>query len=309
MLRQAQNYLLRGAPRKAAALYGKWLSARPADHGAWLWRAAALAEAGRFPEAREHLDRAAALRPSSPAGRIFRARVLFDAGQFEEVRDLLGSMEGRADENHHARSLLAACLIRLGDARAAQQVLPASLPSAPGVLARLLTAIEAAHPEPPGLPEPLPEVAGRGSRRSLRRGLVLLRAERWPEAYQAFRRAENAGLTDPKAGFGLGLSLYYLGRPEESQACLLAVLDRLDEPFHSDALAALGKADLDLGRLESAVVRLRRAIVRGARFPDNYYALGLALLRRGRPDLARKAFQGCVSPPFVRQRFLQLAGK
>ena len=281
------------------------MSTRPADHGAWLWRAAALAEAGRFPEAREHLERAAALRPSSPAGRVFRARVLFDAGQFAEARDLLEPV----DENHHARTLLAACLIRLGDARAAQQVLPASLPAAPGVLARLLVAIEAAHPEPPGAPEPLPEVAGRGSRRSVRRGLVLLRAERWPEAYQAFRRAENAGLADPRVGFGLGLSLYYLGYPEESQARLGAVLDRLDEPFHSDALGALGKADVDLGRLESAVARLRRAIGRGAQLPDNYYALGLALLRRGRPDLARKAFQSCVSPPFVRQRFLQLAGK
>jgi Flp pilus assembly protein TadD len=200
-------------------------------------------------------------------------------------------------------------LIHLGDARAAEQVLPASLPSAPGVLARLLTAIEAAHPEPPQPPEPLPEVADRGSRRSVRRGLVQLRAERWPEAYQAFRRAENASVADPTVGFGLGLSLYYLGHSEESQARLLAVLDQLGEPFHSDALAALGKADLDLGHLDSAVVRLRRAIGRGARFPDNYYALGLALLRRGRPDLARKAFQNCVSPPFVRQRFQQLAGK
>ena len=279
------------------------MSARPADHGAWLWRAAALAEAGRFSEAREHLERAAALRPASTARRVFRARVLFDASEFAEARDLFGS----GDENHHVRTLLAACLIRLGDAGAAQQVLPASLPASPGVLARLLMAIEAAHPEPPGAPEPLPKVADRGSRRSVRRGLVLLRAERWPEAYEAFRRAENAGVSDPTVSFGLGLSLYYLGHPEESQACLGAVLDRLDEPFHSDALAALGKTDLDLGRPESAVVRLRRAIARGAQLPDNYYALGLALLRRGRPDLARKAFQSCVSPPFVRQRFLQWA--
>jgi tetratricopeptide (TPR) repeat protein len=181
------------------------------------------------------------------------------------------------------------------------------LPSAPWVLARLLASVESNIQEPPEPPQPLEEPRRGGWRRTgVRRGLLLLRAERWQHAYRAFRRAEARAQRDPRIGFGLGITLFYLGHSEASEAYLRASLDQLEEPFHSEALAALGKCDLELARPAAAILELRRALGRGAQAPENYYALGLAFLRQGRTRLARKAFQGCVSPGFVRERFRRL---
>jgi Flp pilus assembly protein TadD len=303
LLRAAQAYLLRGAPRKAARLYAEVLAAHPNDRGARQWRAAALAEFGRFEQALAELERAEA-QDSRHTNRVFRARILFDSGQFEEAAGVLqhGLRQG---DNSYARTLLAACCIQRGQLEAARQAAPPSFPSAPWVLARLLTSIEGAIQEPAEAPEPLAEKSA-GGRSSVRRGLVLLRSERWREALLAFRGATDAGRPDPRVHFGLGVSLYYVGHNDAARSHLQPVLDQLEEPFHSDALATLGKAALALGDSAEAILNLRRALACGAQTPENYYALGLALLRRGRWFLARKALQSCVSPEFVLERFQRL---
>jgi tetratricopeptide (TPR) repeat protein len=286
LLRRAQYFADRGAPRQAVALYDQVLAAHPHDRGAWLWSAVALSDLGRFDEARVRLNRVQPA-PSS----LFLARLLYDAGHYTEARELL------PQGNLHAAILRAACLVRLSDSAAAASLLAGPLPHAPWALARLLAAIEDQAPLPPPSPAPLPaDLRGRGG---VRRGLVLLRTERWLDALAAFRHAPSSAL----AGYGQAVALYYLQHLEPAEQLLNEALPDLAEPFASDALSILGKVDVESRRFSTGVLRLRQAIARGAATPENYYALGVGLLRQRALPLATRAFGRCVSVDFVRRRF------
>ena len=274
-----------------------------------MWRGVSLAEWGKHDEARRQIEQAIALDPRATIGEIFLGRVAYDAGRTLEAQGILAGYLAR-EENQQAQGLLAACLLRAGSVEEAGQLLKRGLPSAPWLLGRLLAAIEERAPVEPPRPEPLGGDAVASSRwggaRHLRRGLVHLRAERWAKALAAFRAASAALPEDPRAAYGLGVSLYYLEHFEEARQRLEPVLGRLDEPFRSDALATLGRATLELGSAQHAILHLRRAIAGGAASPDNYYALGLAFLRTGRPALARRAFERCATPEFIQQRLADL---
>lgn len=283
-LRQAHDLLARGAPRPALALFEQVLTARPADAGARLWKGVALAELGRFDQARPLLEHA------SP---LFRARLHYDASQTDEARRLLEA----CPHNLHAVTLLAACLVRLNQAAAAQPLVDRPLPHASWALARLLAAIEERTPLPPESPAPLDPLPRAGS--GVRRGLLHLRHERWLHALAAFRRSTDS----PLATYGQAVSLYYLQHLDAAAELLAPVLGQLDAPFASDGLAILGKVDLERNRTADGVLRLRRAIARGAATPENYYALGVGLLRQPARRPAIRAFERCVSVDFVRRRF------
>jgi len=295
----AQRYHERGASRKAAALYQRVVRLDPAARGARLWRGVALAELGKFDEAGDAVR-------GARAGPLFEARVLYDAGRLEEAR---AAVALASRDNAQARGLLALCLLRLGGDEEAGQILRGDIPFAPWLLGRLLLAVEERHQgrveapaEPVGSAE-IPPAARGASTRQLRRGLVALRNERWEKARDAFARAPAE---DPRTLYGLGTSLYFLNHFAPARGYLLGAIDRLEDPFQSEAQATLGKIALELGDAGEAVLRLRRAIAGGAAEPDNYYALGLAYRRRGRPDLARRAFEKCASPEFVRERWNEL---
>lgn len=310
LFRKAEKYLSRGASAKAAALYGQAIAADPQDRGAWLWRGVSLAACGKHDEARRQVEQAIALDPRAAIGQFFLARVAYDAGRIEDARGILAGYLA-CEENQQAQGLLAACLLRADAAEQARSILNQGVPFAPWLLGRLLAAIEerapVESPNPPPIESDTPAVSRRGGARQLRRGLVHLRGERWAEALNAFRAA-SAGLPeDPRVAYGLGVSLYYLEHFEEARRRLEPVIKRLDEPFRSDALATLGKAALELGEAQQAVLPLRRAIASGAATPENHYALGLALLRTGRPALARRAFEHCATPEFIEQRLADIS--
>jgi len=312
LFRAARSYQDQGAHRKAARLYQQALGANDRDWGAWLWQGVALAEMGRFPAALERVERGLTLCPSgrAAAARLLFARVLYDSGRVEEARAQLVELLAGV-ENEQARTLLALCLLRLGDAGAARAILGRALAGAPWVLTRLLLAVEeqaclpAAARTDPGPEAPRGRtawLAGWKARRALRKGLVYLRLEKWQRAWNAFSRAERLRPGNPKVAYGLGASSLYLGCFGQAQQYLEGLPERLEEPFSSDARASLGKLALETGRPREAVLPLRRAIAAGADTPENRYALGLAWLRAGRPALARRAFEKCVTAEFVRQR-------
>jgi len=318
--RTAQTYLEQGACRKAASLYQRVLDQLPGDAGAWLWRGVALAECGQHSQARRHVEQGLSLWPAASVGRLLQARVLYDAGELEPARlKLLDYLEG--EENQQARGLLALCSLRFGHGEPARHILTDRFPHAPWLLARLLVVIEeqAGDPgaQPPGA-VPLPSLAVDGpppgwlarrrAKRHRRRGLLCLRAEKWEEALAALGRAYPGLPGDPMVGYGLGTCLYAERHYDPARRRLLEVAERLEEPFSSDAQATLGKISLELHDLPDALIRLRRSIGAGAQSPENFYALGLVFLQRGRRDLARKAFQRCATVEFVRQR-LQQANK
>ena len=279
----------------------------PGDRGARLWRALALSEVGKYAEALEELGRAG----SSEAAILFGARILYDTGRIDDARQILRELATKSS-NEQAHALYALCLLQAGEIEEAHRILACGLPHAPWLLARLLLAIE----ERAGLssaepPQPIEHPHGRvfGSGKSLvRRGLVLLRSEKFDKAHRTFWRARQRLQDDPMASYGLGVSAYYLRHFEPARQWLLDSLDHLAEPYASDALAALGKIELEAGRDNRlALVHLRQAIARGAASEENFYALGLAALRCGRPLLARRAFEQCATAEFVRSRLEETA--
>ncbi len=303
LFRKAQSYQTHGAGRRAAAIYRQALDADPGDRGAWLWRGAVLAECGRYDEAREHVERARVLDSKAAVSRLFLARVLYDAGRVEEARDLVAD----SAENQQARCLLALCRLRAGEIEGARQILARDLPPNAWLLARLLVAIEERagaqrHDCSPPAEEPPADRPG-GRMSQLRRGLVYLRTEKWEKALAAFGAAPP---DDPRTAYGLGVSLYYLDRFEQSRRLLRGAVERLDEPLASEALATLGKATLELGEAKEALLLLRLALSRGAATPENYYYLGLACLRLGRIAPARRAFERCAFPEFILQRLAEI---
>ena len=199
------------------------------------------------------------------------------------------------------QGLLAACLLRMGDTEGARKILEdrSLMVAARWVLGRVLAVIEERIGiEPPEPPAELGPTRWGG----VRQGLLYLRAGKWEKAHGAFRAASPE---DPRAPYGLGVSLYYLGHFEEARQRLVEALDRLDEPLRSDAQATLGRALLEIGETREALLLLRRAIAAGAASEENYYALGLAFLRLGRSTLARRAFEKCATLEFVCQRLSQ----
>jgi tetratricopeptide (TPR) repeat protein len=278
--RQAQDFLSRGAARQALRLFEQDLG----DGGARWWSGIALSELGRFEQARRRLE---------DAPPLFRARLLYDAGQTEEARRVLET----CPDNLQAATLLAACAVRLKQAAAAEPLLAHPLPHAPWALARLLAAIEERTPLPPESPAPLDALPRSGG--GVRRGLVHLRAERWLPALAAFGNSPAGDMSS----YGQAVALYYLQHLDRAADLLNPILGRLQEPFAADGLAILGKVDLERNRTAEGVLRLRRAIARGAAAPENYYALGVGLLRQGARRPAIRALERCVSVEFVRRRF------
>ncbi len=268
----------------------------PRDLRARLWLGAALAEIGRFEQALAEIRRA----ETNPIAGLFLARVLFDAGRDQEASSALAELLA-GGPNQQAQVLFGACLIRLGESEQARRNLPPSLPAAAWVLARLLLAIEERAQGPAALPVARPPAEIPGPARwfagGFRAGMVHLRAGRCQRALAAFERARG-----PRAAYGAGLALYYLGHFEQARERLTPVIDNLEEPFWSDALATLGKLDLESGDAAQAVLRLRQALAAGAETEENYYALGLALLGGGRKRLARRAFERCVSVGWLGER-------
>ncbi len=305
LLRRAQTYHQLGAYRKAAALYQQASESDPTDAGILLWRGLALAECGRFEEARQLVAQATTL----AAAPLFLARILYDAG---ETREAARALQPLLEHNQNQQAIALAALCRSD-----RSTLASNLPNAPWLLARVLLAVEQNAPAtPPGATERIEiparsEQAGWGMRRAgdryVRQGLVHLRNGNWQSALAAFREACRLIPGDPRARYGLGTSLYYTDHLEQAHEWLQGTADGVEEPLRSDAQATLGKIAVERGELPEAVLLLRRAIAAGAAEPDNYYGLGLALLRTGHRVLARRAFEKCVTPQFVRQRLEETA--
>ncbi|HZS52694.1 MAG TPA: tetratricopeptide repeat protein [Bryobacterales bacterium] len=308
LFRTAQSYQKKGAPRKAAAVYRLALEADPEDWGCWLWRGIALAECGEHDQARQHIERAAELKPSGAAPLLFLARAAYDAGRIEEARAALAHCL-KKQENQLAGAFFALCLFHAGETQRAREILHGGLPFAPWLLGRWLAAIEekagAAPRDAAQGNEDADSAPARRGARQLRAGMVHLRAERWEKALAAFRSAAAALPGDARAAYGTGVSLYYLGRFEEAKQHLLPVLNRLPEPFSSNAKAALGRVALELGDFTEARIALRRVVAAGGAAPEDCYALGLAFLRAGRRRLAWRAFERCATPNFILERLAE----
>jgi Tetratricopeptide repeat len=80
---QAQMLLRQGQPAPALSLLDRALEAHERNHGAWLWRAMALTDMGRFNEALTSYDRALDLEPESAGVWNNKGALLMELGRLE----------------------------------------------------------------------------------------------------------------------------------------------------------------------------------------------------------------------------------
>ncbi len=115
-------------------------------------------------------------------------------------------------------------------------------------------------------------------------GLSLEGLGRWAEAEAAFGLAIRLyrGGEDPRIDYAV--SLIRQGRPQDSLAPLEAALR--DAPTSSRAHFELGRALVQLERIEAALPHLERAVALDSRSASARLLLGKLYLRLGRPDQA-----------------------
>lgn len=80
---QGQMLLRQAQAHDALALFERALGANPGNHAAWLWRAMALTDLGRFDEALASYDRALALEPESAGVWNNKGALLMELGRLD----------------------------------------------------------------------------------------------------------------------------------------------------------------------------------------------------------------------------------
>jgi len=301
----------------AAALVAVLLGGAPApfqqeDGENYLQRGVELLAAGRFAEAIEQLERAAALMPADPRARYQLGLALFSGGRpYDAVPQLQAALESTTDAGP-IQFLLGQALLETGDLAAARTALAAAAASRPGYppidfyraeLCYRMGRVAAARQRFAALAAALPEwTAPR-----VRSGALALEQDEPAVAVEWFRAVADASPGDPAAWMRLGSALVADEQPYEALAAyrraaavapesvsgLVAVaiqLINLDE--HDAAIEALGAVlarDPDHG-----LIRYHRATLI-ARAGDHERAL--AEIDIALEDLRESAANGGTASP------------
>ncbi|HZL99192.1 MAG TPA: tetratricopeptide repeat protein, partial [Planctomycetota bacterium] len=228
----------------------------------------ALWDAGRRAEALDAWAAQLAARPDDDALRLALARRQMEVSRFAAALETVGPL-GETGDSLRGRALHQ--LYRY------EEALPYLRPEDPfeGLLRVDALLALARRDEADAELASLARVRGEddGPVLSLR-GRRLLDQGRFAEAVPVFRAALASDPLDRQALFGLGQSLLRSGQPEEGQSVLqrhreiLPLLDQRDfalqglslEPLHADGHAAVGDVERQLGLLDSAEQRYRRAL-------------------------------------------------
>lgn len=119
------------------------------------------------------------------------------------------------------------------------------------------------------------------------------RAGRFAEAVSLYERVILLGLDAPQIHNNLGHALGALGKPESAVMALQRAIER--KPDYAEALFNLGLELANLERFDEAEVRYRQAIKVGPRCAGAYNNLGILLKEKGRFTEAREAFERAIS--------------
>lgn len=152
--------------------------------------------------------------------------------------------------------------------------------------------LERANETPPPIDDPLVQglaVLPSGSRATLQRGLLAVRAGALDDAVRLLERATEEDPANLAAHRNLALALIDAGRPEQAIAALQA-LARLD-PADAWTQLELGRLFAARGRFDRSLAHLERAVELAPRHKQARVELGLALARSGRPREALRQFE------------------
>ncbi len=118
------------------------------------------------------------------------------------------------------------------------------------------------------------------------------RAGRFAEAVSLYERVILLGLDAPQIHNNLGHALGALGKPESAVIALQRAIER--KPDYAEALFNLGFALANLERFDEAEVKYRQAIKVDPRCAGAYNNLGILLKEKGRFTEAREAFERAI---------------
>jgi tetratricopeptide (TPR) repeat protein len=123
-------------------------------------------------------------------------------------------------------------------------------------------------------------------------GRVLVEAQRWQEAAEAFTEAlrHNPDADDTySVYFGLGKAWRFLGRLEDSAGSLRVAARLL--PDHPDTHVSLGIVCCELGRYDEAESALQEAVKVAPEARDAHTGLGMVHMKQRRYEDAAQAFE------------------
>jgi tetratricopeptide (TPR) repeat protein len=223
---------------EAIAQYDDALRVQPGLHPAAIRRADALARRGRLPQAIDDLRWHVASHPDSPRAHAQLAHLLTQAGRYDEALSVWGQAEARWPDDIELKAQHALTLDRAGRSDEALAMADAAAASnRPAlVMLRARAALAAGDPaaavqrlqriDDASLANKPPQLARRRQRLL---GLACDALEQWPDAAQAFLRAQRLGRGD------------------------LPALPLLDDALREDLQRLAGEAELADARGEAPV--------------------------------------------------------
>lgn len=331
-LRAAVGALRANQPRRAEALCREHLLAHPGSIRHLAVLARSLAKQHRFADAEAELRRAVELAPEHAILHEDLGSVLAAAGRLEAAQDAFQRALKLAPEAPSARRKLGEVLAALGRGAQADEHFEAffARDAAAGQVAegaehlragrvdeavRVLQAVLRAHHNNVSALHYYAVACWRGkgnlsdAEALLRKattlapdfapawltlGRVLLAADKYPQAVDAYRQATKAAPNDAKAWTGLGSAFAQAGEPAHSIAAYRRSLALA--PDAPGALISCAHALKTVGDQDAAVAAYRRAIALRPRFGEAYWSLAnLKLFRFEAGEV--QAMQGQLERP------------
>lgn len=264
----------RGDLEPAARSYRAVLASTPNRVTVLLRLAEVEYRLGRSAAAEALWREALALDPDQPAAHYGLGRIALDAGDPAIAAEALERALEQAPAAGRVHHALALTRRDLGDRD------------------RAAFHLERANESPAPIDDPLVQdlvLLPSGSRATLQRGLLAVRAGALEDAVRMLERAAEEDPANLAAHRNLALALIDAGRPDQATAALQA-LARLD-PADAWTQLELGRLFGASNRFDQALAHLERAVELAPRHKQARVELGLVLARGGRPREALPQFE------------------
>ena len=267
----------------------------PASGSAPMLRGIAALKAGRFDEARTHLESALEMTPASSEAHRILALTYWAAGQDAPCIEHLQTAVRANARDERSRLMLARVLAQSGRSSDAERTLRDAIDVLPGSVVThwwLATLYEESQRIPEARRElqvAAPSVlAGRARLYSSIGNFSRIEGD-FAGAADAFARRVRLNPNDPAAHQQLARA--YLEQDRVDAAFGELVMALLIDPQNADAYAAIGQLHLHAGRPADAVAALRRATELGPSHGETRYALATALMQSGQTSEAERELE------------------